>query len=279
MNCEECQSLAEEYFDRELGPEIANEVAIHVETCASCSLVLKQLSAELNAYQKYERDVEVSPALWASVELRLLDKGKTQDESWFSSLLVELLKPFAGRARLATSFALVLFVVLATFVGTKYLNREKQLPGQAEVSATASPRVENLGGQSAVKPSTLVDRPTSSKGGNGNVAAAGIPKLKSRASSLGGAERGAGNLTQVVRNAEKKYLSAIAVMTRDAQRRSVRLDSKDQARLNDALMALDRTILSTRKVVQQNPDDALAVQYMLSAYGKKVDVLREMGRY
>jgi hypothetical protein len=31
--------------------------------------------------------------------------------------------------------------------------------------------------------------------------------------------------------------------------------------------------------VKKNPNDPVAVRYMLSAYGKKVDVLREMTSY
>ena len=42
---------------------------------------------------------------------------------------------------------------------------------------------------------------------------------------------------------------------------------------------LDRTIADTRKAVRQHPDDPVAVQYMLTAYAKKVDVLREMVDY
>jgi phage gp29-like protein len=84
---------------------------------------------------------------------------------------------------------------------------------------------------------------------------------------------------QLVREAEKKYLSAIALLTRDAEQRPSRLDSETRAKLNGALVAVNRTILSTRKAVQQNPNDPLAVQYMLSAYEKKVDVLKEMSSY
>jgi hypothetical protein len=51
------------------------------------------------------------------------------------------------------------------------------------------------------------------------------------------------------------------------------------ARLDQALASVDRTIAGTRKAVRQHPDDPVAVQYMLSAYSRKVDVLREMIGY
>ena len=79
--------------------------------------------------------------------------------------------------------------------------------------------------------------------------------------------------------AEKKYLRAIALLTRGVEQRPSRLDPETRMKLDGALAAIDRTILSTRKAVRQNPNDPLAVQYMLTAYGKKVEVLKEMSNY
>jgi hypothetical protein len=48
------------------------------------------------------------------------------------------------------------------------------------------------------------------------------------------------------------------------------------ARFDASLAEIDRTIKETRQVVRQNPEDPIALQYLLAAYSKKVDVLREM---
>jgi hypothetical protein len=48
------------------------------------------------------------------------------------------------------------------------------------------------------------------------------------------------------------------------------------ARFDAALGDIDRTIKDTRRVVNENPGDPIALQYLLAAYSKKVDVLREM---
>jgi hypothetical protein len=81
---------------------------------------------------------------------------------------------------------------------------------------------------------------------------------------------------RLVREAEQKYLAAIAMLSRNVERRRSYLDAATLARLDHALASIDRTIADTRKAVRRHPDDPLAAQYMLTAYAKKIDVLREM---
>ena len=66
------------------------------------------------------------------------------------------------------------------------------------------------------------------------------------------------------------------MLTRTVERRRSRLDAPTLARLEQSLHVADRSIADTRKVVRQHPADPVAVQYMLNAYSRKVDVLREM---
>ena len=54
------------------------------------------------------------------------------------------------------------------------------------------------------------------------------------------------------------------------------MDPLTLAKLDQAIAAINRTIAGTRKAVREHPDDPVAVQYMLTAYARKVDVLREM---
>ena len=82
-----------------------------------------------------------------------------------------------------------------------------------------------------------------------------------------------------MREAEQKYLAAISILSRDVNRRRSRLDPETVARFEQTLAAVDRTIAGTRRAVREHPDDPVAVQYMLTAYAKKIDVLREMASY
>ena len=84
------------------------------------------------------------------------------------------------------------------------------------------------------------------------------------------------NPAQLVREAEQKYLTAIAMLSRDVDKRRSQLDPMVLARFDASLAEIDRTIKETRQIVKGNPDDPIALQYLLAAYSKKVDVLREM---
>jgi hypothetical protein len=81
---------------------------------------------------------------------------------------------------------------------------------------------------------------------------------------------------QLVRDAEQKYLTAIAMLSRDVNRQRSQLDPMLLARLDASLSEIDRTIKETRRVVRENPGDPIALQYLLAAYSKKVEVLRGM---
>jgi hypothetical protein len=81
-----------------------------------------------------------------------------------------------------------------------------------------------------------------------------------------------------VREAEQKYIAAIAILSRDVSKKRSGMDPMVAARFDAALGEIDKTIAETRRAVRNNPDDPIALQYMLSAYSKKVDTLREMSR-
>ena len=81
---------------------------------------------------------------------------------------------------------------------------------------------------------------------------------------------------QLVREAEQKYLEAVSILSRDIRQRRSHLDLLVLARFDNALADIDRTIAETRRAVRQNRGDPIALQYMLAAYSKKVDALREM---
>jgi hypothetical protein len=81
---------------------------------------------------------------------------------------------------------------------------------------------------------------------------------------------------ELVRDAERKAHLDRALRPRHAERRRSSLDPEELARFDQALAAVDRTIAGTRVAVRAHPHDPVAVQYMLAAYARKVDVLRQM---
>ena len=82
---------------------------------------------------------------------------------------------------------------------------------------------------------------------------------------------------QLVREAQQKYLAAISMLSRDVNRHRSQLDpimlrAIRCPRLGTSIAPVE----DTRRVVNENPGDPIALQYLLAAYSKKVDVLREM---
>lgn len=71
MNCDDCRQQTEAYFDLELDARTTERVATHLAACAACASLLDELQAEAEVYKTYERDIELSPALWTAIESRL----------------------------------------------------------------------------------------------------------------------------------------------------------------------------------------------------------------
>jgi hypothetical protein len=84
---------------------------------------------------------------------------------------------------------------------------------------------------------------------------------------------------ELVRDAERKYVAAIALLARDVRRRRSALEAGEAARFERTLAAVDRAIAETRRAARRRPADPLAAQYMLAAYSKKVDLLRDMASH
>src|ERR1041385_330405 len=97
MKCEECQQYLEEYVDGELDRKLAAKLSAHVSACAACSKLYEEQRQEQELYARYQRDIEVTPALWAGVEARI--KQEKHSRSSASSFGAGL------RERLAAMFA------------------------------------------------------------------------------------------------------------------------------------------------------------------------------
>jgi hypothetical protein len=104
MRCEECLPLVEEFFDGELEGRTAEGVGAHLAACAECSEALDALAAEQDLYLRYDRGVEVTPALWERVRAEVARLDSTEEAA-----PVAAATPFASglRGRLAAVFAAV----------------------------------------------------------------------------------------------------------------------------------------------------------------------------
>jgi hypothetical protein len=145
MKCEVYLNLLEEYIDGELSPDDHGQVAAHLITCASCAGRFAALTAEQELFARYDREIEVSPALWSGIAKQIVPVAETS-VGW-RTRLAEL---FTIRS---LSFAgAVAVLLLAVTIGLFYFRKEEKkqsvtykkeslsVPEQPVVATTEKPK-------------------------------------------------------------------------------------------------------------------------------------------
>jgi len=305
MKCEEVCAALEEYFDGELEARRSAQVSAHLSACRSCAAQLAGLQSEQDLLLRYARDVAVTPELWRGVQTRI---AAEQAEMTTAVSALNRRTPLSARLRgwLANSLtvprfspaltaalvlvAIALTVGVMTFANKRTTNAptviaSTQTPSPAPVAtlspasspapvqdATPAQRIENVG----------TNTPTPAPKKHEEKREQTLPQSNSPRVFEAKFNTSPAPTEQtpdaLVRDAEAKYQKAIEILTRDAKQHSATLDPQTVARYDDTLKALDRTIAETRAAALKHNSDPVAVQYMLTAYAKKVEVLREMAR-
>lgn len=275
MKCEDYRILIEDYVDGSLDDRAAARVSSHTASCAECASFHLELIREQEVYARYNRDVELTPMLWASIAERIKQDRVEKPQGLMARLREQLQGAFAA-PRLSPALAAVLVIIAigaTVFVMSRLNSRERQLIA----AGNSNKAVETSPGSA---PTPAPDNPPAGKDLASNTATehTASAKQKTTAPGLKQPQRAASQLTpaQLVREAEYKYLTAIAMLSRDVNSKRSQLDPMMLARFDASLAEIDRTIKETRQVVRSNPEDPIALQYLLAAYSKKVDVLREM---
>ncbi|HVG28203.1 MAG TPA: zf-HC2 domain-containing protein [Pyrinomonadaceae bacterium] len=302
MKCEECEKFLEEYLDGELAARDSSAVEAHLAACAVCADAHGALLSEAALYASYERGVEaLAPRLWGGVEARIRreatggEVGLLQRVSaWFAPLFT------APRFSPALTAALVL-VAIGLTVGVMRLagGRDQSQPQMAQSDQLTAPAVVTRTQQPAATaspaaadtpPAAPVASPEQKTTEPENRKGPANEQRKRANELLNGGLRveqavhaaptpgrdGKTTPEQLVREAEQRYIAAIQMLQRDVASKRSHLDPQTAARFDETLAAIDRSIGETRRTVQKHGSDPVAVQYMLSAYAKKVEILREM---
>jgi hypothetical protein len=313
MRCEECAPDAlEEFLDGELDARRVAETRAHLAACRVCAAAYERLLDEQMMYAGYERALDATPqALWPGVAARIAAEPRRTEQppvrpSLLRRLRALLLAPalpalIAPRFSPALTAAMLLVAIGATAVVMRRLDSQPVAPRDL-ISVAPTPATPSHG----VRPTptaTPADAPRNvapaddvserPHGREKNQQAAPPPRKRAAVREPGAPE--AANATplvaagqndeslrrqratgRLVREAEAKYLAAIRMLSQDVNRRRTRLDPQIAARFDETLAAIDRSIAETRRTVLRQRNDPVAVQYMLSAYAKKVEVMREM---
>jgi hypothetical protein len=102
MKCEESLNLLEEYLDGELGAGQQEPVSDHLIMCARCSQAFAALTAEQEIFARYDREIDVSPAVWAGIEERIVPVVESSS-LWMKIAAIVILLIGLGSAYFLTS--------------------------------------------------------------------------------------------------------------------------------------------------------------------------------
>ncbi len=289
MKCETCLEMMDELIEGELDGSLAREATAHIAMCGPCSQLYANLRYEQELYVKYLLDVEPPPALWANLQLELEKKKvirASQPQLRLQRWLANVLGGLHITPQLAAALVLIIIgLAIGIIVWRTTIDKSRhqaQNPGvvgvqpSSEVNREATHRdSDNTDRRSSTNDNDGKIRPATTKSGDRGrriqVSAAGRAgrRMIERSPAVP-------TVDQVARRAEQQYLSAIKILSRDIKRRRALISPALLSQLETVLAEVDRTIAATRRVAREQPRDPVAVQYMASAYEKKVELLREV---
>ncbi|HEU4388687.1 MAG TPA: zf-HC2 domain-containing protein [Blastocatellia bacterium] len=267
MRCDECLPVLEEYIDGELERQRAEIVSAHLAGCSGCGAAADALRIEQEVYSRYERDLDVTPKLWTGIAARIRQDRPAEAKH---AGLRERIAGILRTPRLSPAFA-VLLIIIAIAV-TVFVIRRGGDGSRTDPNGTAvfdQNNNSNSSSEPTPPPAPKKDPAEEHRIAGVNPAGGGEKPIAKRLKT-------APQPNDLIRDAERKYEQAIAILSRDVNRRRPEMDPQTVARFELALASIDRTIAETRQAVRQQPRDPVALQYLLAAYSRKVDVLREM---
>ena len=265
MKCERCQPLLEDYFDDELEQQISSQVSAHLSSCSACEKLGAEIKLEREIYSRYQRDVDVTPDIWANVRARIQEEK--QPEPGLSGRVREWMAGVFSAPRLspALAAALVILTIGITVGVMSYLQSRNSAQKQVAIQIPVEP---NTGSDKQPEPEKAAPQ-TAAPMEPEQPKAVVIAKKKTPVEI---------DPNRLVVQAEQKYLAAIAILSRDLDSRRRQLDPETRARFDFALAEIDQTIYATQQAVRGNRSDPIALGYLLTAYSKKVEFLRDTSR-
>jgi hypothetical protein len=133
MKCDDCRNLLAEYIDGEAIDTEAEQITAHLITCAGCTSEFEALTAEQEIFARYDRELEITPAMWTAIQARtaaesrpVVSSSKFSPRDWLMGLFA------APRFGLAFSGAMAVLIA-AIVIGFMYLRTQKQIATPSEV--------------------------------------------------------------------------------------------------------------------------------------------------
>ncbi|MGH9945180.1 MAG: anti-sigma factor family protein, partial [Pyrinomonadaceae bacterium] len=190
MNCEQYEVLLEEHLDGELETATVGRLEAHLFACAGCAGILAELQSEREMYLRYEREVEVTPAMWGGLAARIRTEERASDGGFLSlgrigTWLAALVS--APRFSFAMTAALVVLSIGSTVVLMKYLGRNNGVPSKETIAQGTNSSQGEGGGGTINNPTNLTPTPQQTEQPEGTpTPAASNDALQSRQPQLAG---------------------------------------------------------------------------------------------
>ena len=127
MKCDDCLNSLEAYLDGEAGERDTEQVRGHLMKCESCAGELEALTAESELYERYDRDLQLSPAVWNGIAARISTQNSEAAAKTKSGLSQWLAGLFAI-PRFGFAMPAVALVAIALVIGVAYWRTRPQAP-------------------------------------------------------------------------------------------------------------------------------------------------------
>lgn len=241
----------EAYHDRELDAAAEARFEAHLGRCAECRVELEALAAEARLFEAYgsRSGREPSPGAWPAIRRAIEDRSAPV-----------LYRGWLGGAAAAVAAAAVLLA------GVLVLQRSSPDAPQAPPAGAVAQKptaAERSAGPLA--PAVSMEP---------RVAEAIPPRMPTRPRTT---SPRAVPPAAAIERAEREYVEAIRIAAAAAEARKATLDPVLRSVVETNLEIVDRSIDATRRAYRAHPNDLDLAEYLLSAYSRKLDVLRELG--
>ena len=153
MKCDDCVNLLETYLDGEATERESDQIQTHLATCSMCANQFEALTAESETFARYDREMEILPALWNGVAARIaLEDRLTESKSRLG--LGEWIAGLFAMPSFRFAMPTMALVLVALLVGLAYWRTRPQPPTHDEsIARVDNPKpVTSSSPESAVKP-------------------------------------------------------------------------------------------------------------------------------
>ncbi len=134
MKCDDCLNLLETYLDGEATERETEALRNHLTTCAACEDKHEALTAENEIYAHYDREIQVSPAIWNGVAASI-NREELQAQRESKSNFAELLSGWFAIPALRFAMPTAALVAIAVVVGVAYLRMQPQRQPSSNANA------------------------------------------------------------------------------------------------------------------------------------------------